>query len=534
VGLLERRERAWIVLLVATRVLARCALVAVALGAARGTLAPIVGSAFGLALLLAGQGAFHQAVLRASRAAVASRVVDRLLGTDVLRAATTEPEKTLTSTFDSIYTAQQLVAEHAPSLAGDGIAAVVIGVGSAVLLWSAPSHGLAVVLGAVTLGSLVLGVAFAATNRAATAAAHAFEPIYDDIATAAGGRLDLVASGRDDEHRRSLGDHLAHWRRLTTRSDALLAVAGRAPVAAASLAIGAALLLSGSLRGALGDLPLLDAAVAASAVPCFVGVVRNLLVLARDSVRVRPLLELLASPDAPDGGPAGTPLPNLPARIAWGGVCFSYAAEDAGGAFALRDVSIEWQPGCILVVAGRNGSGKSTLFRLLLGLARPRRGRIDVGGVDISSLDLRAWRRSVAYLPQRPYLGEDYTTVRESVRLTSSASTDDEMRMALDRVGLWAALERSTPADPLGGSVRALSAGQKQRLALARLLCRSAPVVLLDEPDANLDRAGIAMVAELVRELRREAMVAIVAHTEELVAIGDIRVVLEEGRVVTD
>jgi ATP-binding cassette subfamily C protein CydD len=157
---------------------------------------------------------------------------------------------------------------------------------------------------------------------------------------------------------------------------------------------------------------------------------------------------------------------------------------------------------------------------------------VRVGGVDVFSLDLRAWRRNVAFLPQRPYLGEETTTVRECMRLVVRDVPDDDMRESLARVALWEALARTVADDPLSTCVRTLSAGQKQRLALARVLCQKAPVVVLDEPDANLDRAGIELVAALVRELRGEHMVAIAAHTPELVAAADLRVTLADGRVV--
>ena len=74
--------------------------------------------------------------------------------------------------------------------------------------------------------------------------------------------------------------------------------------------------------------------------------------------------------------------------------------------------------------------------------------------------------------------------------------------------------------------------GQRQRVALARLLCRDAELFLLDEPDANLDRAGIALVTELLRELSGRAMVAFAAHTPDLLAGADRVVTLDAGRVV--
>jgi ABC-type transport system involved in cytochrome bd biosynthesis fused ATPase/permease subunit len=186
----------------------------------------------------------------------------------------------------------------------------------------------------------------------------------------------------------------------------------------------------------------------------------------------------------------------------------------------------------VLVLQGRNGSGKSTLLRLLLGLARPLSGAITVGGADLFDLDLDAWRRSVAFLPQRPYVPER-ATVREAIGLLVRDASDDEMRASLTRVGLWAALAAHAP-DPLETRVGTLSVGERQRLALARMLCQPSAVVLLDEPDANLDAEGIALVARLVRELSQDRMVAVAAHTPALLAVAEQIVALSEGRVVRD
>ncbi|HZU83185.1 MAG TPA: ATP-binding cassette domain-containing protein, partial [Polyangiaceae bacterium] len=105
------------------------------------------------------------------------------------------------------------------------------------------------------------------------------------------------------------------------------------------------------------------------------------------------------------------------------------------------------------------------------------------------------------------------------------------MTDALERVGFGRASRRDA-AGMLDARVDELSVGQRQRVALARLLCRQAPILLLDEPDANLDDAGVAMLVALVRELARQRTVVLVAHSPDLLAAADRVVRLEAGRVV--
>ena len=171
-------------------------------------------------------------------------------------------------------------------------------------------------------------------------------------------------------------------------------------------------------------------------------------------------------------------------------------------------------------------------LRLLLALAVPHTGRVTIGGADLAELDADAWRHNVAFLPQRPYLplGAD---LRSTVRLLVPAASDARIRESLELVGLMGPLQRVAP-DPLSVRVHTLSVGQRQRVALARMLCRDASLFVLDEPDANLDRAGIALVAGLVRTLSRTHKILIAAHTPELVALADRVIELHRGRIVRD
>ncbi len=134
-------------------------------------------------------------------------------------------------------------------------------------------------------------------------------------------------------------------------------------------------------------------------------------------------------------------------------------------------------------------------------------------------------------LPQRAYMPPQ-ASIGAGIRFLAPETTDEATLHALERVGLLASLRRSGK-DPLAIAIETLSVGERQRLAIARLLCRDAAVYLLDEPDANLDRAGIALCARLVRELSRQAMVAFAAHTPELIEVADDVVTLDRGRIVS-
>ena len=107
------------------------------------------------------------------------------------------------------------------------------------------------------------------------------------------------------------------------------------------------------------------------------------------------------------------------------------------------------------------------------------------------------------------------------------------LREALERVGLSAALNRFG-GDPLGVQIGVLSMGERQRVGVARLLCQAASLILLDEPDANLDRDGVALMAKLIHELAQDSMIALVAHSADLLDVADRLLVMDGGCLVRD
>jgi ABC-type multidrug transport system fused ATPase/permease subunit len=200
------------------------------------------------------------------------------------------------------------------------------------------------------------------------------------------------------------------------------------------------------------------------------------------------------------------------------GVTVTY---DGRGGPALDGASLTLPPGQIVALAGPSGCGKSTLVAVLLGFVRPAAGRVTVGGVDLADLDPDAWRRHVAWVPQRPHLFAG--TIAENIRLADPAASDGAVRRAA-RLAHAEAFVDALPdgfAARLGDGGAGLSAGQRQRIALARAFLRDAPLLLLDEPTANLDTESEAEVLEAVRTLAAGRTVLLVAHRPALLRLAD-------------
>jgi ATP-binding cassette subfamily C protein CydD/ATP-binding cassette subfamily C protein CydCD len=179
------------------------------------------------------------------------------------------------------------------------------------------------------------------------------------------------------------------------------------------------------------------------------------------------------------------------------------------------------QPGEIVALTGPSGCGKSTALLALLGFVAPADGRVTVAGRPLSSVDLAAWRRQVAWVPQRPALFA--ASVRENIRLGDPTAGEEAVRRAARLAGVDGFVD-SLPLGfdtLLGDDGVGVSAGQRQRIALARAFLRDAPVVLLDEPTANLDAATAAGVLAAIRRLAHGRTVVVAAHRPELIALAD-------------
>jgi thiol reductant ABC exporter CydD subunit len=242
------------------------------------------------------------------------------------------------------------------------------------------------------------------------------------------------------------------------------------------------------------------------------------------------MLELLDAPPAVGtDGRIVAPTPRE-APVRFEGVSFAYPSRPG---LVLAGFDLELSPGETVALVGPSGAGKSTVASLLLRLLEPSAGRVTVGGIDLAECRAELWRRQTAWVPQRPTIFRG--TVADNIRLGNERAVESAVRDAAMLAGADRFI-RSLPEGYrtlVGDGGRALSAGERRRIALARAFLRDAPLVILDEPTADLDPISADVVAEAVERLCAGRTVLLIAHRPELVARAD-RVVALGGEAVRE
>jgi thiol reductant ABC exporter CydD subunit len=200
---------------------------------------------------------------------------------------------------------------------------------------------------------------------------------------------------------------------------------------------------------------------------------------------------------------------------------------------ALDEVDLDLAAGETVALVGPSGAGKSTIASLLLRLIEPTEGCVLADGLDIAALEPGAWRRQLAWLPQRPSLLRG--TVAENIRLADPVAEFDRVRAAAALAGADGFVEALPEGyeTVVGDGGRPLSAGQARRLALARVFLRDAPLVILDEPTAHLDPESADRVAAAIDGYRGRCTMLVISHSSELAAHCDRIVRIEDGKPVT-
>jgi len=205
---------------------------------------------------------------------------------------------------------------------------------------------------------------------------------------------------------------------------------------------------------------------------------------------------------------------------------------------AVRGVTTTIKPGEFAVITGRSGSGKTTLLNLAAGLTRPTSGKVILDGVDLWGLSdnqqsaLRG--KSLGFIFQFPSL-LPALTVLDNVRLPRTFRSDgggpeddglDRAAALLKNVGL---------SDKAKAYPRQLSAGQQQRVVIARALMNDPKVLLADEPTSNLDEQTEREIMDLFREIhaQRQLTVVMVTHTTQLISYGTRAIEMANGQIIT-
>lgn len=239
------------------------------------------------------------------------------------------------------------------------------------------------------------------------------------------------------------------------------------------------------------------------------------------------LFQLLAVPAAPIALKRSPHLQNSTIRFD----AVSYAYE-SGSRPALQDVTLEISPGQKVALIGPSGSGKTTLTRLLLGFIAAQEGKITIGDQDLKTLNREDWWRQIGWVPQQPTLF--HASVRENIALGRDQATDSEIIEAARLANIHdfiVALPEGYHT-MVGEKGARLSGGQVQRIALARAFIKNAPLLILDEPIAQVDPGLSALLHDSIEKLLKNRTAIIIAHQLHTVVNASRIYVLQQGRII--
>lgn len=205
---------------------------------------------------------------------------------------------------------------------------------------------------------------------------------------------------------------------------------------------------------------------------------------------------------------------------------------EGSSAYSLQNVSASIPAKGMTAIVGKSGAGKSTLIDLIMGLVRPESGQILIDGVPLSEEQLLAWRSSIGYVSQDPFLF--HTSIRENLRLVDPNASEEQMWQAL-QFSSSAAFVRKLPHGldtMIGDRGIRLSGGERQRLVLARAMLRNPSVLILDEATSALDSENEQHIHEALERLKGHVTIIVIAHRLSTIRTADRVIVLEEGRVI--
>lgn len=223
-------------------------------------------------------------------------------------------------------------------------------------------------------------------------------------------------------------------------------------------------------------------------------------------------------------------LPHLRGEICFDHVSFRYSSQEQ----VLNDFSLTMQPGESVALVGHTGAGKSSIIKLVARFYEFQEGRITIDGVDIRELDLAAYRHQLGIVSQVPFLFAG--TVADNIRYGRPEATDAEIEAMARRIGKGEWLE--TLPDGLNSQVGErggrLSMGQRQLVALVRVLVQNPKIFILDEATASVDPFTEAQIQEALNLIMSKTTAIIIAHRLSTVRAADRIIVLQRGRIIEE
>lgn len=259
------------------------------------------------------------------------------------------------------------------------------------------------------------------------------------------------------------------------------------------------------------------------------------------------VFEVLDLPPLVAEKPDAVDVPTRPVRVELDSVGFAYPSADEvslaslestatgdrkGSGVVLRDIDFTVEPGQLVALVGPSGAGKTTITNLVARLYDPTSGAVRVNGVDLRDATLSSVHRLVGVVSQEAHLFHD--TIRANLAYAAPGATEAQMWSALEAAQV-APLVHALPAGldtVVGDRGHRLSGGEKQRLALARLLLKSPGLIVLDEATAHLDSESEAAVQRALDTALSERSALVIAHRLSTVRGADLILVVDDGRIV--
>lgn len=220
-------------------------------------------------------------------------------------------------------------------------------------------------------------------------------------------------------------------------------------------------------------------------------------------------------------------VPDKPGTIQFHDVSFKYDFTDRN---ALNAVNIKVEKGKFTALAGYSGAGKSTIVNMILKFINPAKGKILYNDQDLLSVPVKEWRKIISFIPQKPYIF--HSTIKDNIDIGRNYQLEQVVRAAKDaRIDDFISGLPEAYNTVIGERGAGLSAGQIQRIALARAFLKDSPVLILDEPTSNLDPYVEELIFDSFLKLVKNKTVLAIAHKLKTIKFADNIYVINHSRV---